>query len=220
MARILRGEIYWADLNPIRGHEQGGLRPVLVLSHDVFNERSGTVIAVADHKPTPASRGFRSSWRFKAQSSPKTILGQSLSNPHVIDRAARWKTRSIIARGIVEGRGRTDGIGGRLMRFAWHALTTPCVGVGMGRERHADPRKPRDGMPHQPDAEAPRPSVPQRRVRDCDASAAGSCLGRLSPASPRRQNAAGAIRSRTSAPVSSTRKHPVGFSRRGGDARR
>lgn len=47
MARILRGEVRWADLNPARGHEQAGRRPVLVLSHDVFNERSGTVIAVA-----------------------------------------------------------------------------------------------------------------------------------------------------------------------------
>lgn len=47
MARILRGEIRWADLNPNRGNEQAGLRPVLILSHDVFNERSGTVIAVA-----------------------------------------------------------------------------------------------------------------------------------------------------------------------------
>ena len=47
MAGILRGEIRWADLNPTRGHEQAGLRPVLILSHDIFNERSGTVIAVA-----------------------------------------------------------------------------------------------------------------------------------------------------------------------------
>jgi mRNA interferase MazF len=47
MARILRGEIRWADLNPVRGHEQAGQRPVLILSHDVLNERSGTVIAVA-----------------------------------------------------------------------------------------------------------------------------------------------------------------------------
>jgi mRNA interferase MazF len=47
MARILRGEIRWANLNPTRGHEQAGLRPVLILSHDIFNERSGTVIAVA-----------------------------------------------------------------------------------------------------------------------------------------------------------------------------
>lgn len=47
MARILRGEIRWADLNPVRGGEQAGRRPVLILSRDVFNERSGTVIAMA-----------------------------------------------------------------------------------------------------------------------------------------------------------------------------
>ena len=47
MARILRGEIRWADLKPVRGHEQAGRRPVLILSHDVFNDRSETVIGVA-----------------------------------------------------------------------------------------------------------------------------------------------------------------------------
>jgi mRNA interferase MazF len=47
MARVLRGDIYWADLEPTRGRKQQGRRPVLILSHDVFNERSGTVIAVA-----------------------------------------------------------------------------------------------------------------------------------------------------------------------------
>ena len=47
MARILRGEIRWADLNPTLGREQGGTRPVVVISQDVFNERSGTVIAMA-----------------------------------------------------------------------------------------------------------------------------------------------------------------------------
>ena len=47
MARILRGDIVWANLNPAKGHEQGGLRPVLVLSHAAFNDRSGTVIAAA-----------------------------------------------------------------------------------------------------------------------------------------------------------------------------
>jgi mRNA interferase MazF len=47
VARILRGEIWWADLNPVRGHEQAGIRPVLVISHDVFNRNSGTVIALA-----------------------------------------------------------------------------------------------------------------------------------------------------------------------------
>lgn len=47
MAAILRGDIFWADLNPARRHEQSGMRPVVVISHDVFNERSGTVIALA-----------------------------------------------------------------------------------------------------------------------------------------------------------------------------
>jgi len=47
VARILRGAVHWADLSPTRGHEQSGRRPVLILSADVFNERSGTVIAVA-----------------------------------------------------------------------------------------------------------------------------------------------------------------------------
>jgi mRNA interferase MazF len=46
VAGILRGEIRWADLNPVKGKEQAGLRPVVILSRDVFNERSGTVIAV------------------------------------------------------------------------------------------------------------------------------------------------------------------------------
>jgi len=39
--------VRWADLNPGRGREQSGLRPVIILSHDVFNDNSGTVIAVA-----------------------------------------------------------------------------------------------------------------------------------------------------------------------------
>jgi mRNA interferase MazF len=57
MAGILRGDIHWADLNPVVGSEQGGLRPVLVLSQDVFNERSGTVIAV-EITSQPQRAGF------------------------------------------------------------------------------------------------------------------------------------------------------------------
>ena len=45
--RILRREIYWADLNPIRGKEQGRIRPVLVISNNIFNQRSGTVVILA-----------------------------------------------------------------------------------------------------------------------------------------------------------------------------
>ena len=47
MARVLRGDVRWADLGGTRGREQAGRRPVLVISQDVFNERSGTVIAMA-----------------------------------------------------------------------------------------------------------------------------------------------------------------------------
>ncbi len=70
MARILRGDIRWADLNPVRGHEQTGLRPVLVLSHDVFNEHSGTVIAVAITSQ-PQRAGFPLTLELKTGNLPK-----------------------------------------------------------------------------------------------------------------------------------------------------
>ena len=70
MARILRGEIRWADLNPVRGQEQAGLRPVLILSHDIFNERSGTVIAVAITSQ-PQKAGFPLTLELKSPNLPK-----------------------------------------------------------------------------------------------------------------------------------------------------
>jgi mRNA interferase MazF len=70
VARILRGEIRWADLNPVRGREQAGLRPVLILSHDVFNQRSGTVIAVALTSQEPRA-GFPLTLHSKAVGLPK-----------------------------------------------------------------------------------------------------------------------------------------------------
>ena len=45
--RIQRGDIYYADLSPVIGSEQGGLRPVLVVQNDVGNKHSPTVIAAA-----------------------------------------------------------------------------------------------------------------------------------------------------------------------------
>jgi len=70
MARILRGEIRWADLNPVRGHEQAGLRPVLILSHDIFNESSGTVITVAITSQ-PKKAGFPLTLELKSPNLPK-----------------------------------------------------------------------------------------------------------------------------------------------------
>jgi len=70
MARILRGEIRWADLNSVRGREQAGQRPVLILSQDVFNERSGTVIAVA-LTSQPQRAGFPLTLELHARGLPK-----------------------------------------------------------------------------------------------------------------------------------------------------
>ena len=70
MAGILRGNIYWADLNPVIGNEQAGLRPVLVLSHNVFNERSGTVIAVA-LTSQPQRAGFPLTFKLEEKNLPK-----------------------------------------------------------------------------------------------------------------------------------------------------
>ncbi len=44
---IKRGEIYYADLSPVIGSEQGGIRPVLIVQNDVGNKFSPTVIAAA-----------------------------------------------------------------------------------------------------------------------------------------------------------------------------
>ena len=70
MARILRGDIRWANLNQVRGHEQAGLRPVLILSHDIFNERSGTVIAIA-LTSQPQRAGFPLTLELKPEKLPK-----------------------------------------------------------------------------------------------------------------------------------------------------
>ena len=51
---IKRGDIYYADLNPVIGSEQGGIRPVLIISNDMGNRHSPTVIAAAITSRTQA----------------------------------------------------------------------------------------------------------------------------------------------------------------------
>lgn len=70
MARILRGDILWADLNPVRGREQAGHRPVVVISEDVFNARSGTVIAMA-LTTQPQRAGFPLTLELTRMKAPK-----------------------------------------------------------------------------------------------------------------------------------------------------
>ena len=70
MARILRGEVRWANLQPTIGHEQAGRRPVLILSEDIFNQRSGTVIGVA-LTSQPPSAGFPLTLELESAQLPK-----------------------------------------------------------------------------------------------------------------------------------------------------
>ncbi|GHV07333.1 mRNA interferase [Clostridia bacterium] len=46
-APVMRGDIYYADLSPVVGSEQGGIRPVLIVQNNVGNKHSPTVIAAA-----------------------------------------------------------------------------------------------------------------------------------------------------------------------------
>jgi len=70
VAGILRGEVYWADLNPVRGREQAGLRPILVISHEPLNRYSGTVIAMAITSQ-PQRAGFPLTHRIESLRMPK-----------------------------------------------------------------------------------------------------------------------------------------------------
>ena len=70
MAGILRGDICWADLSGGRGHEQAGRRPVLVLSQEIFNERSGTVIVMAITSQ-PQRAGFPLTLELQGKNLPK-----------------------------------------------------------------------------------------------------------------------------------------------------
>jgi len=108
MARILRGEVYRADLEPAKGHGQAGQRPVLVLSHDVFNERSGVVIAVALTSQPPRA-GFPltfelTSPRFPKRSWVKISQIRTLSQERLGKRIARVTPEEIdqIVDGLIE----------------------------------------------------------------------------------------------------------------------
>ncbi|MGH7588109.1 MAG: type II toxin-antitoxin system PemK/MazF family toxin [Gemmatimonadota bacterium] len=105
MARVLRGDIRWADLSPVRGREQAGRRPVVILSHDVFNERSGTVIAAALTSRPPRA-GFPLTLELGSKALPKRSwvkIGQirTLASERLGRRLAR-ATPEELAR-IVEG---------------------------------------------------------------------------------------------------------------------
>jgi mRNA interferase MazF len=50
---VRRGEIYWVEFDPVKGSEQGGLRPALVVQHDVGNQFSPTTVVAAITRTIP-----------------------------------------------------------------------------------------------------------------------------------------------------------------------
>lgn len=50
---VKRGEIYWVDFEPVKGSEQGGLRPALVVQNDTGNRHSATTVVVAITRTLP-----------------------------------------------------------------------------------------------------------------------------------------------------------------------
>jgi mRNA interferase MazF len=53
---IRRGEIYWVEFDPVKGSEQGGIRPALVVQNDVGNESSPTTVVAAMTRTVPPRR--------------------------------------------------------------------------------------------------------------------------------------------------------------------
>ena len=105
MAEILRGDVRWADLDPTRAHEQPGRRPVLILSQDVFNARSGTVIAVALTSQEPRA-GFPLTQEVTARNLPKRSWAKisqicTLSTERIGRRIARASPEEMVR--VVEG---------------------------------------------------------------------------------------------------------------------
>ncbi len=70
MAGILRGDIVWANLDPALGSEQQGRRPIVIMSQDVFNRHSGTVIAMALTSRVPKA-GFPLTLELSSKKLPK-----------------------------------------------------------------------------------------------------------------------------------------------------
>jgi mRNA interferase MazF len=99
VADILRGDIRWANLNPTIGHEQSGYRLVLILSVDLFNQKSGTVIAMAltSQQPRP---GFPLTLEITCPELPKRSwvkISQirTLLTDRIGDRLARVETSTL-----------------------------------------------------------------------------------------------------------------------------
>jgi len=105
MAEILRGEIRWADLDPVRGREQAGRRPVLIISQDVFNQNSRAAIIMAITS-RPQKAGFPLTLKLDEAGLPKESwlkIGQvrTLSTERLGERIGRLDDETLAR--VLEG---------------------------------------------------------------------------------------------------------------------
>jgi mRNA interferase MazF len=71
---VKRGEIYWVEFDPVKGSEQGGLRPALVVQNDVGNRHSPTTVVVAITRSVPPGP-YPFSWSLH----PQTVAWRSVA---------------------------------------------------------------------------------------------------------------------------------------------
>ena len=88
---VRRGEIYYADLSPVVGSEQGGMRPVLIVQNDIGNRHSPTVIAAAitsqkekSRLPTHISLGTKQSGVFSASAARSANPAGGLAKDSIV----------------------------------------------------------------------------------------------------------------------------------------
>lgn len=86
-----RGDIVWLDLNPVRGHEQGGRRPAIVVSPGKYNVRSGLMLACP---VTSQMKGYPFEIEFKTKSVQGVILADQI-------RSIDWTQRRVEKTGTV-----------------------------------------------------------------------------------------------------------------------
>lgn len=99
MSIVKRGDIYYADLSPVVGSEQGGMRPVLIVQNDTGNKHSPTVIAAAITSQTgkarlrPTSSLMRRVWDFPVTASYCLSRYAPSINPDCVSAWENWMTR-------------------------------------------------------------------------------------------------------------------------------
>lgn len=87
MGNVLRGDIFWANLEPVKGSEQGGIRPVIILQNDTFNIYSTTTIIAPLTSQKPSKRYLTSVFVLKQDLKLKKDSTILLNQIRTIDKA-------------------------------------------------------------------------------------------------------------------------------------